>query len=479
MTPDDINDARNRARRAQQNLAPQYQSVASNIVNEANKLYMQAANQAARRAGQIGREEALREAIAKLAEQDVTGYTYSRKDGTEVRVSADVGIRRMINDEMRNTRIDQVVSLARRAGQDLVEVSSTPNARKSHAEWQGKVYSLTGATRGYKRFDIACHVGDLVDGIGGYNCGHTVSIYHGERHSSFNDPLEGTGLTTEEAREIIATQRKLENELRKLKRAKEILQSEGYKATDINARMRTKIDQLNKLQAADPDIVRRQAYRENIFTRTRKMLDLIGKVESGVEEKKYTNAAKVYEARMNAVVKINLHGRTYRKRAREAFDGLLTDEQLGALQRMLKHRSGTVYEDIYAFNMTTGKVIGSNTNHKVPNESPITDKMRLDMTRAIDASEEVVIVHNHPGSSLPSYTDINCLIKTKSTYGVIACHDGSFYVFRVVGKPDAGYTLDKYMWNVFVDLRLREHEKEERLFKDIEKAFGIRIEHYS
>lgn len=477
MTPDDIDDARNRARKAQQNLAPQYQSMASNIANEANKLYMQAANQAARRAGQIGREEALREAIAKLAEQDVTGYTYSRKDGTEVRVSADVGIRRMINDEMRNTRIDQVVSLAQRTGQDLVEVSSTPNARKSHAEWQGKVYSLTGATKGYKLFETACHVGDLVDGIGGYNCGHTVSIYHGEKHSSFDDPLEGTGLTTEEAREIIAAQRKLENELRKLKRAKEILQAEGYKATDINARMRTKVDQLNKLQATYPDIVRRQAYRENIFTRTRKMLDLIGKVESGAKEQKYTNAAKVYEARRNAVVKINLHGRTFRKRAREAFDGQLTDEHLGALQRMLEHRSGTVYEDIYAFNMTTGSVIGSNTNYNDPSRTFLTDKMRLDIAKAIDESEDVVIVHNHPGSSLPSYDDISTLIGTHSSYGVVACHDGSFYTFRVVGKPAAGYTLNEEKYNLF--LSLRASDEESKLLKDIGRVFGVQIEHHT
>lgn len=477
MTPDDIDDARNRARRSQQNLAPQYQSMASNIANEANKLYMQAANQAARRAGQIGREEALREAIAKLAEQDVTGYTYSRKDGTEVRVSADVGIRRMINDEMRNTRIDQVVSLARRAGQDLVEVSSTPNARKSHAEWQGKVYSLTGATRGYKRFDIACHVGDLVDGIGGYNCGHTVSIYHGEKYSSFDDPLEGTGLNTEEAREIIATQRKLENELRKLKRAKEILQSEGYKATDINARMRTKIDQLNKLQATYPSIVRRQAYRENIFTRTRKMLDLIGKVESGTSEQKFINTAKAYEARKQAIVKVNTESKTYRKRARKAFSGELSDDQLIAIRRMLDHRSGTVYEDLYAFNMTTGDVIGSNTNSRIPYATEATPKMKRGIAEAVDASNDVVLCHNHPGSSIPSFADIDSVIKTHSAYGVVACHDGSFYTFRVVGSPAPGYTLSERDWSLF--LALRTSDEEAKLLRDIERAFGVQIEHHT
>lgn len=477
MTPDDIDDARNRARRAQQNLAPQYQSMASNIANEANKLYMQAANQAARRAGQIGREEALREAIAKLAEQDVTGYTYSRKDGTEVRVSADVGIRRMINDEMRNTRIDQVVSLAKRAGQDLVEVSSTPNARKSHTEWQGKVYSLTGATRGYKRFDIACHVGDLVDGIGGYNCGHTVSIYHGKRHSSFDNPLEGTGLTTEEAREIIATQRKLENELRKLKRAKEILQSEGYKATDINARMRAKIDQLNKLQATYPSIVWRQAYRENIFTRTRKMLDLIGKVESGSSEQRFIKASKAYEARQNAIVKTNTCSKTYKKRAQKVFSGQLSNDQLDAIRRMLDHRSGTVYEDLYAFSITSGSVIGSNTNSNIPYATSVTDKMKYKIAKAVDASEDVVLVHNHPGSSMPSYADIESLIKTHGSYGVVACHDGSFYTFRVAGSPAVGYTFDERSWNAFLSLRVS--DSEERLLRDIERVFGVQIEHHT
>lgn len=60
---------------------------------------------------------------------------------------------------------------------DLVEVSAHSGARPEHAEWQGKVYSLKGKTRGYKTLEEGCDYG-RVTGLCGVNCRHTFFPYY-------------------------------------------------------------------------------------------------------------------------------------------------------------------------------------------------------------------------------------------------------------------------------------------------------------
>ena len=60
---------------------------------------------------------------------------------------------------------------------DLVEVSAHGGARPEHAEWQGKVYSLRGETKGYKTLEEGCDYG-RVTGLCGANCRHTFFPYY-------------------------------------------------------------------------------------------------------------------------------------------------------------------------------------------------------------------------------------------------------------------------------------------------------------
>lgn len=60
---------------------------------------------------------------------------------------------------------------------DLVEVSAHGGARPEHAEWQGKVYSLRGETKGYKTLEEVCDYG-RVTGLCGANCRHTFFPYY-------------------------------------------------------------------------------------------------------------------------------------------------------------------------------------------------------------------------------------------------------------------------------------------------------------
>ena len=156
----------------------------------------------------------------------------------------------------------QVFDIAGQLGDNLVEVSFTMAPRESHAEWEGQVYQINGAGE-YQNFYVACKYGDPVDGYGGYNCGHSVSIFRGYR--SFKDPTAGTGYTKEEAYALTQRQRYLENEMRKDKRERDVLASIGYPTQDVSARLAYHKRQLDNLVAEHSQVLVNQTWRTRVY----------------------------------------------------------------------------------------------------------------------------------------------------------------------------------------------------------------------
>jgi proteasome lid subunit RPN8/RPN11 len=143
-------------------------------------------------------------------------------------------------------------------------------------------------------------------------------------------------------------------------------------------------------------------------------------------------------------------------------------------KRMLRHRSGTLYEDIYAYDLDSGERIGSETEQKTTFEAKIGKKLASGISEARDAGHRVVIVHNHPNSGAPSAADINSLRNNGAAFGVIACHDGSIMKFEQVKEPVGGYnsvTVDR------IDRMMRQYGSDtEGLLKAYENVLGVRIE---
>ena len=54
------------------------------------------------------------------------------------------------------------------------------------------------------------------------------------------------------------------------------------------------------------------------------------------------------------------------------------------------------------------------------------------MMKMLDEAPDhtVAALHNHPGSTLPSPSDIHVLNERKNAYGVVACHDGTIYKYK-------------------------------------------------
>lgn len=89
----------------------------------------------------------------------------------------------------------------------------------------------------------------------------------------------------------------------------------------------------------------------------------------------------------------------------------------------LKHRSGTLLEDMYWIDGKTGEILAkeiSSTTSRLVTYSENTK-------RVIKTSGNIVALHTHPSSMPPSIEDLNscCIHGYKS--GFIACHNGKVF----------------------------------------------------
>lgn len=110
---------------------------------------------------------------------------------------------------------------------------------------------------------------------------------------------------------------------------------------------------------------------------------------------------------------------------------------------MLDHRTGTKYEDLAFVDSKTGKARINKNYDKENTASP--SKSMKKMLRDADANT-IIAIHNHPGSSPPSYPDIMTCKDRKYKYGLVVCHDGTIYKYSVDGRkfniPIATSALD-------------------------------------
>lgn len=77
---------------------------------------------------------------------------------------------------------------------------------------------------------------------------------------------------------------------------------------------------------------------------------------------------------------------------------------------------------------------------------------------------------------MPSVEDLLSLKKSGASLGIIACHDGGIYSYRLVKEPEPGYNLSREDLYRTISQWIRKSEQE--LFSAIEDRFGIKIEHY-
>lgn len=167
-------------------------------------------------------------------------------------------------------------------------------------------------------------------------------------------------------------------------------------------------------------------------------------------------------------------GKSYRALVRHAAGERATDAVLEGIRRMLRHRSGTPYEDLYVHDMRDGSLVGSVVNARAPKRVEFTEGLAKATSAAVDDGAKIAIVHNHPDGFPPSAADICSLIANRARRGIIACHDGSLYVFEIVGDLVPGYSIDDATIRMLSQLR---GGSEPDLLRGYEESLGVRVEH--
>ena len=159
-------------------------------------------------------------------------------------------------------------------------------------------------------------------------------------------------------------------------------------------------------------------------------------------------------------------------RYRKKFDYISNDKKLNKLlykiaKKMLLHRSGTEYEDMYWIDLINGKIVCKITDSKYKKKILYTTTIK----KTIKKSENLLTIHTHPDSFPPSIDDINSNYDHNYEIGIVICHDGRVYMYSAEERIHVNYyklTVEDYLKNGY-----NEDTAQIEALKELQKKFSI------
>lgn len=165
-------------------------------------------------------------------------------------------------------------------------------------------------------------------------------------------------------------------------------------------------------------------------------------------------------------------------RYRKKFDYISNDKKLNKLlykiaKKMLLHRSGTEYEDMYWIDLINGKIVCKITDSKYKKKILYTTTIK----KMIKKSENLLTIHTHPDSFPPSIDDINSNYDHNYEIGIVICHDGRVYMYSAEERINVNYyklTVEDYLKNGY-----NEDTAQIEALKELQKKFSIYFKEHS
>lgn len=159
-------------------------------------------------------------------------------------------------------------------------------------------------------------------------------------------------------------------------------------------------------------------------------------------------------------------------RYRKKFDYISNDKKLNKLlykiaKKMLLHRSGTEYEDMYWIDLINGKIVCKITDSKYKKKILYTTTIK----KMIKKSENLLTIHTHPDSFPPSIDDINSNYDHNYEIGIVICHDGRVYMYSAEERINVNYyklTVEDYLKNGY-----NEDTAQIEALKEMQKKLSI------
>ena len=167
--------------------------------------------------GALTREEAVRGALKKLAQQGIYKIAYPQDNGGVYQTSVENAVRRALTTAVNQSCAKLQLANCDMLGTDLVETTAHIGARPSHAVWQGKVFSRSGSNSKYPNFEESTGYGTGA-GLCGWNCRHSFFPYF----EGYSKPAYDMGKFDSEENaklyEVEQKQRRYERMVRETKR---------------------------------------------------------------------------------------------------------------------------------------------------------------------------------------------------------------------------------------------------------------------
>ena len=358
---------------------------------------------------------------------------------------------------------------------DTYEVTWHSGARPSHQVWQGKWYTMD-------ELISVCGLG-TVTGLNGANC------YH-----DYYPVIRGISVPTYTAEELEELNRKENTPVKyegKEYTKYEALQRQRKLETTMRAQ-RQKIKLLQVGKADEDDIIAaRCRYRgtSQEYTRFSKAMDLpqqrervtvdgLGNIGQGKWKLKNETEIRSKDDYKNIEkTKVNwtaIKSEKWRSNIYQITDNKNVNNTIENIsEQLLKQRDGTFYESMYLINAKTGNIEGFNTTSNVKLKVALNDNMK----KALDNPDlELIGIHNHPYSSIPSLTDLNAIAKRgNQPMGVIICHDGTIFTYT---RPKSSIRKQDYDTSL---TRYRIYSKitnEDKGFSDLGEDYGFIFRRY-
>ncbi len=159
---------------------------------------------------------------------------------------------------------------------------------------------------------------------------------------------------------------------------------------------------------------------------------------------------------------------------RRKFDNLTPNDEVNRVlyakaKEMLKHRSGTLYEDMYWIDGDTGKIIAREINSETEQQVIYSNATKKSV--ASYKGVNLIAIHNHPSSMPPSMADFNSCCRGNYNCGYIACHNGKLYGYR------SDQSVSESLYNLcvgdYLDEGLSEDEAQIKALEDIKRNHDI------
>lgn len=161
-------------------------------------------------------------------------------------------------------------------------------------------------------------------------------------------------------------------------------------------------------------------------------------------------------------------------RYRRKFDFISDSSELNRLifqlsKKMLEHRSGTKFEDMYWIDAAHQTVIAEETESCSEEQIVYSNSIRSKISKY----DNLITLHSHPNSYPPSINDLNSNFINHYGLGIVACHDGK--IFKYASNQEIREDYYKMVVEKYLKKGYNEYEAQVEALMELVTKFDIMV----